>query len=176
MRSQPSPFLSAETGYPSSANVSQLVSAASNVVLGENPPYTLGDFLSIYPQFGPNSAGVYVVPEVIIQSFIGMASSCVKQEAYGDMWAFCMGLFTAHFLSLFLMGSADPNGGPAAVISKAKSRGLEVSKSVDSVSVSTDYSAITQDLAGWAAWTLTIYGTQFATIAKLVGKGGMYVW
>lgn len=164
------------TGYPTSVNVAQLVDSASNVVIGTNPPFLLGDFLSIYPQFGPTSQGVYMVPEAILQAFIDMANSCIFEEAYGSMWAHCMGLFVAHFATLFLMGSADPNGGPAAVISAAKSRGLETSKSVDSVSVSIDYSAMTQDLAGWAAWTLTIYGVQLATLAKIVGKGGMYVW
>ena len=28
---------------------------------------------------------------------------------------------------------------------------------------------------GWAAWKLTTYGTQFATLARMVGKGGMYI-
>lgn len=164
------------TGYPSSVNVAQLVDSASNIVIGTNPPFSLGDFLSIYPQFGDNTLGVPMVPEVILQAFIDMANSCIFEEAYGGMWSHCMGLFVAHFASLFLMGSANPDSGPGAVIAAAKSRGLETSKSVDSVSVSVDYSAITQDLQGWAAWTLTIYGVQLATLAKIVGKGGMYVW
>ena len=160
-----------------SIDVPSLVSAASNIVTGSNPPYDVtGGFLSIYPQFGENSEGDEIVPLVLLQSFADMANSCVKEEAYGSMWKHCMGLFIAHFASLYLMGATSPDSGAAKVLAVAKSRGLETSKSVDSVSVSVDYTAMTQDLAGWAAWTLTFYGTQFATLAKVIGKGGMYVW
>ena len=44
------------------------------------------------------------------------------------------------------------------------------------VSYSQDVSTITNDLDGWAQWKLTKYGVQFASIAKLMGKGGMLVW
>lgn len=164
------------SGYPSSVNVPDLVSKASNVVTGDNPPYTVGDFLAIYPQFGVNSSSQEVVPSFLLDQFIAMANSCLKEAQYFELWSYCMGLFVAHFATIYLMGTSSADSGAQAVISAAKSRGLETSKSVDSVSVSYDFSQIGQDLAGWAAWTLTIYGVQFATMAKLNGLGGMYVW
>ena len=63
----------------------------------------------------------------------------------------------------------------AAVVAKASSVGIITGESADGVSYSRDGSAL-NDLAGWAAFKATTFGVQFATIAKMVGKGGMYVW
>ena len=52
---------------------------------------------------------------------------------------------------------------------------MVTSESADGVSYSRDGSAL-NDLNGWAAFKMTTFGVQFATMAKLVGRGGMYVW
>ena len=76
-----------------------------------------------------------------------------------------MSLFIAHFLTLYLESMSDSDT-PSAdeVISSATVRGIITSESVSGVSYSQDVSTITK------------YGVQFASIAKLMGKGGMLVW
>ena len=50
------------------------------------------------------------------------------------------------------------------------------SKSAGGVSVTRDFSLTSQGISDWAGWNQTQYGTQLATLAKLVGKGGMQIW
>ncbi|MGO4496416.1 DUF4054 domain-containing protein [Paenibacillus sp. 2RAB27] len=150
---------------------------ASNIRVGSNPPFVLSDFFDQYPQFGPNEDGDYlIVPTLITQMFIDLAHESIQEARWRSHWKIAMGWFVAHFLTMYLQGVADPNGGAAAVIAAGQAKGLNVSESVGDVSVSTDFSTIAQDLDGWAAWKLTIYGQQLATIGKLVGRGGMYVY
>lgn len=148
----------------------RIIANASNLRTGENPSYTLGDFLSVYPQFAS------VVPEVVIQMYIDLAHASIKQARYHDYWQVCIGFFVAHFVTLWLQGTANAGSPAAQVVAAGQSRGLVTSESADGLSVSTDYSTIASDLDGWAAWKLTIYGQKLATIAKLLGKGGMMVW
>lgn len=157
------------------ARVDQLAAVASNVINGTNPSYALSDFIAVYPQFGPDIAGDYHVPEIILQTYIDLADTCVKQSRYRSYWKICMGFLVAHFANLFLQGTTDAGSSAARVLEAGRAQGLTTSESVDGVSVSTDYSTIAASLSGWAAWNLTIYGQQFATIAKMVGKGGMMI-
>ena len=70
----------------------------------------------------------------------------------------------------------QPEGTDASqVLASASSAGMVTSESADGVSYSRDGSAL-NDLNGWAAFKMTTFGVQFATMAKLVGRGGMYVW
>ncbi len=88
-----------------------------------------------------------------------------------------MSLAVAHFFFFFLRTmSADPDSGAVGVIKAAETKGLVASKSVDSVSVSYDFSTALADLDGWADWKTTEYGIQFITLAKNFMRGGMYVW
>jgi len=162
--------------YPSNVDVAGLVSEASNIVVGDNPSFALTDFLAIYPQFGQDASSNWIVPSAILTMFMDIANHCIFKEQWGEQWNYVMCLFIAHFATIHLMGSANANSGAGAVLAAGKARGVEVSKSVESVSVGLDYNAIAQDLNGWAGWKLTVYGTQLATLARLVGKGGMYVY
>ncbi|WP_205127114.1 DUF4054 domain-containing protein [Paenibacillus ginsengarvi] len=130
----------------------------------------------MYPQFGPDGNGVYAVPVIVMQMYLDFASTSIKEARWHSYWKVAMCLFIAHFCALHAQSVADPEGGAAAVIAAGQAKGLNTSESVGDVSVSMDYNTITQDLEGWAAWKLTIYGQQLATIGKLVGKGGMYVY
>lgn len=150
-----------------------LIADAANIRSGSNPAYTYGEFIEMYPQFGGDPA---VIPEPIVQMFIDLADASIKEARWRASWRLAMGWFVAHFCTMYLQGVADPAGGAAAAMAAGQAKGLNTSESVGDVSVSMDYSAIAQDLDGWAAWKLTIYGQQLATMGKLVGKGGMYVY
>lgn len=157
-------------------SVSTVIGIASNIRTGSNPPFTFDDFIAMYPQFGADANGNYVVPQSIVQMYIDLANACILEARWHSYWKVAMGWFIAHFLTLYVQGTADPNSGAAGVLKAGESRGLVASKSVGDVSVSRDYSTIAGDLDGWAAWKLTTYGQQLATIGRIVGKGGMYVY
>ena len=153
-----------------------IINDASNVKTGDNPTYTLSDFFAMYPQFDINSEGAYLVSITMLTLYLNLAHASIKEARYHDAWQICMGLFIAHFATLYLQSFSSADDGAAAVMAAGQSRGLITSESVGDVSVSTDYNVIAQDLDGWAAWKLTAFGQQLATMAKLVGKGGMYVY
>jgi hypothetical protein len=147
-----------------------LSAQASNIKMRENPLYTLNDFLTFYPQF----AGL--LPDVVLSSFLELGQACVSKQRFGKMWQLSIGLFIAHFCTLYLQNAAEPGTEAADVLNAAQAAGVVTSESADGVSYSMDTSTLSQDLAGWAAFKMTAFGSQFATIAKLVGKGGMYIW
>lgn len=156
--------------------VNGIIGDASNIRTGSNPPFLFTDFTAQYPQFGPDSNGNYVVPQTVVQMYIDLASSCIQQARWQSYWHIAIGWFVAHFCTMYLQGTADPNSGAGAVLAAGKAAGLNTSESVGDVSASIDYDMVARDLDGWAAWKLTVYGQQLATVGKLVGKGGMYVW
>lgn len=151
-------------------NPVSLIAGAANVKGGDNPSFTLTDFLAFYPQFTGN------IDEAILSQFIAMANAVVQECRWHEQWKFGMCLFVAHFATLYLQTLGGGNPTAKQVIGAAQARGLQTSKSVGGVSVSYDFSTIAGDLQGWAMWKSTQYGLQFANMAKLLGKAGMYVW
>lgn len=148
-----------------------MIPDCTNIKGGANPPFSLSDFREMYPQFQRQA-----VPESILDMYLELANNAVKESRYRSYWKVAMGLFIAHFATLWVMGSADPDSGAAGIIRAGELKGLTTSKSVDGVSVSKDYGTIMSGLDGWAAWTMTSYGVQLATLGKMVAKGGMQVW
>jgi hypothetical protein len=147
------------------------VLAASNIRGGDNPPFDLPDFLAVYPQFGGGA-----VPPDVLEMYLELANSALQEQRWHSYWKTAMGLFIAHFATLWTMSTADPTGDAAGVLAAGAARGLVASKTVGAVSMSMDYSLLTQDLNGWGAWKQTTFGSQLATLARLAGKGGMQVW
>lgn len=160
------------------AMVSETTATASNVISGTNPAYGLTDFYAVYPVYGPRGVApniTYLVDPTIIQMYIDLADASIKEARWHTAWHIAMGWFVAHFATLYLQGTASPTGTAAQVIAASQSHFLMSSKSVGDVSVAYDTGTTSQDLDGWAAWKLTIYGQQLATMGKLIGRGGMYV-
>ena len=147
-----------------------LIAQASNIKMQENPPYTKEDFLAFYPQFAEP------LPEIVLDSFVELGQACVSEQRYGKMWRMAIGLFIAHMCTLYMQSAADPGAPAADILAAAQAAGVITSESADGVSYSMDTSALSQDLAGWAAFRLTAFGVQFATLARFAGKGVMYVW
>lgn len=156
---------------PAIVDPSGLIANASNVRDGENPSFTTDTFYGIFPQFQGTMTNIPV-----LEQFIAMANACVKESRWHDSWKYGTALFVAHFTTLYLQTMTGTNPTAGQVIAAAQAKGLQTSKSVGDVSVSYDFSSIGEDLNGWAAWKTTEYGLQFATMGKLLGKGGMYVY
>lgn len=147
------------------------ISEATGIRDGVNPPYALDDFKAMYPQFQGEA-----VPEQVLKMYLELAHSAIKEARWHSYWRMAMGLFIAHFATLWAMGTAESNSTAADVVSAGEARGLVTSKSAGGVSISVDYGTIASGLNAWAAWNATQYGTQLATLAKMVGKGGMQIW
>lgn len=156
---------------PAIVDPSGLIANAANVKGGENPAFDTEKFYTYFPQFQGTMTNAPV-----LNQFIAMATACVKITRWYDSWEYGMALFVAHFVTLYLQTMTGDNPTASQVIGAAQAKGLQTSKSVGDVSVSYDFSHIAEDLKGWAAWTTTEYGLQFATMAKMLGKGGMYVY
>jgi hypothetical protein len=145
------------------------LAAAQNLLVGDNPPYSPEQFKAAYPQFEG------LVPDNVCVMYINLARASLQQKRWEDAWEIGVGWFVAHFLTLYLQSKAAPGSPAGAVIAAGTARGLQTSKAVDGVSVSYDYAAAVKDLDGWAAWTLTVYGQQLASYAKMLTGGGIYV-
>jgi hypothetical protein len=143
---------------------------ASNLQHGENPPYLLSDFYKMYPQFENK------VDDDIIQLYIDFGTSCISQLKWRSAWKLGMSYFVAHFCIITMQGRMTPESTEAQVLSAAQAKGLVSSKSAGDVSLSYDFSAMMDDLQGWAQFKLTTYGIQYASLAKIYGRGAIYVY
>jgi len=112
------------------------------------------------------------LPILVIQLYINLASSCLQQLRWGAMWYLAMGLYVAHFCTLFIQSDQGSNLTAAEVATSGLQQGVITSQSAG------DVSASTQPVTGlddWAGWNLTTYGVQLATFAKVIGAGIMYM-
>lgn len=210
---------------------------ASNVIVGNNPPYSINDFIASYPSFGggtasftatgeinttsltisagnvaigqlitgpgiPNNCIVTAfastvatiskpltaaladatcavynsmqIPMPILMGYIFLASISLASARYHGMWTMVMGLFIAHYATLW---AQSQQVGATATIQQIAASGLAVGlmtgESAGDVSLSQQF---IDDLKGWGTYQLTIFGQQFATIAKGIGSAGMLAW
>ena len=148
-----------------------IIASASNIRTGDNPDYTAEDFLAAYPQFGGGT-----VPEVMLKAWVNMAQSSIHKARYHDAWEICMGLYIAHWLTLYLQTAAKADDAVQKKITAGLAKGLQSSKSAGDISVSYDFGSINEDFAGWGTYKLTSYGQQFVTLARMHAVGGMVVW
>lgn len=151
----------------------------SNLRAGTNPPYTISDFTAFYPQFGNDSQGNPVVPPAVIQTFITMANAKIQQTRWRSEWSFAMGLLVAHYCTLWLQTQVSPDNGGAGVAQAGQAQGVVANESAGDVSVGYDPKLPGADsplLAGWGDLHLTTYGQQLLSRARMVGKGGMFIY
>lgn len=158
------------------------IPAAANLSSGTNPDYAITDFLADFPQFSnvctsPDGGTTPpAVPTTLLQRFINMATASLSQSKWFDMWQYAMGLFVAHYITMFLSASQQTTA--PGLVKGASPVMLQTSKSVGNVSASYDPSTIAEDMKGWGAYKATTYGQQLVTLAKTIGAGmgGMLVW
>ncbi len=152
----------------------ELFRNASNVILTDNPEFTLCDFTSVFPIFVIADSTDESIPIEVFNLFYNMANSSLKYDRYKSVWKYCMCLYIAHYLTLYLQ-TQNGDAGSQAALSGALPRGVASSKSVDGLSISYDFMGAAEDLAGYGTWKYTIYGQQLATITKSYGHAGMWV-
>lgn len=148
----------------------------SNIRVGDNPLFTVENFLEVYPQFGINTTtNTYNVPEMVMQMYLDMADSRIKESRWHKSWKIGMCLFIAHYCTLYLQTVSTPEDGQQSIANAGKVQGIETSMSADGVSVSKDYSTITKQENNANDFNQTSYGLQLQTMSKLYGKGGFTV-
>ncbi|MGP1470042.1 MAG: DUF4054 domain-containing protein [Schwartzia sp. (in: firmicutes)] len=160
----------------SDMDVFGMIAAASNIRTGGNPEYTAADFLAAYPQFGTKTTGEEVVPRIVLAAWVKLAHASLHKNRYHDAWEVCMGLYIAHWLTLYLQTAAKADDPVGKTISAGLAKGLQSSKSAGDLSVSYDFGTVEGDFAGWGTYKLTAFGQQFVTMARMYGMGGMVVW
>lgn len=115
-----------------------------------------------------------VLPQPVLQLYINLASATLQQARWLDYWQMAMGLFVAHFATLWLRSEGNPGSTAGQIARSGLEAGIVISNSAGDVSKS--IKTVNEDLAGFGAWTETTYGTQLATFAKIIGMGGMYIY
>lgn len=150
------------------------MSPASGMVVGTNPPYAIADFLAIYPKFGTiTTAGdgtttyTGVVPQVVLQMYVSLASASLMQARWLDMWPMVMTLFIAHYCTLYLRSEGNPGTTAGQIAASGLEKGIKVAQSAGDVSESRQ---LVQGIEDFGSFNQTTYGVQFATLAKTIGS------
>ena len=133
----------------------------------DNPEYTSDNFLMAYPQFS-------MLDISIVDAWVGIAHQCVKYSLWDKTWELGMGLFIAHFLTLYQQTIEEDLGNP--VLSKGLSKGLITSESVGGMSVSYDLGSFTSEFDGWGTFKQTIFGQQYVHFLQMMGGFFVLVW
>jgi hypothetical protein len=146
-----------------------IIAAASNIRSEDHPSYTADDFKTMYPQFGE-------VPDVVLQAWLNVALATLQYGRWKGYWTLGVGLFIAHFLTLYLQTMTPAGVSTAKILESGLAKGVVSSKSAGDLSKSYDFGAIASEFDGWGTYKQTVFGQQLVHFARLVGKGGMTVW
>lgn len=133
----------------------------------DNPEYTSDNFLRAYPQFS-------ILGTSVVDAWVGIAHQCVKYSLWDKTWELGMGLFIAHFLTLYQQTIEEDLGNP--VLSKGLSKGLITSESVGGMSVSYDLGSFTSEFDGWGTFKQTIFGQQYVHFLQMMGGFFILAW
>lgn len=148
---------------------------------GEAGNYTLEQFQEDFPEFYARNAvmspgqGEYtpMLPEAMLQRMIDSANASVIPSRWGQDWRLAAGLFTAHLAALRLQTYADGST-PAVTAGNSANVGTVKTATLGDTSLSYDNAATNAGTERWGAWNLTRYGSQLATMARMIGIAGMY--
>jgi hypothetical protein len=113
------------------------------------------------------------VPAIVLVTYVKLAYACINFARYQDSWYLAMGLFIAHYLTLYLQYAVQGNATAGQLAAAGLATGLKVSKSAGDVSASYQY---LDGFEGWGTLALTGYGQQLITIAMAVSSGGMLIY
>lgn len=136
--------------------------------------YTAEQFQEDFPQFF-NSEGVCLVPTTMLTELINMANACVQPDKWLESWRYAVGLYVAHYATLYLRTYAESSPTAAQAAASGALVGVVQSATLGDSSVSYDTTAVTKGTEDWGDLNATTYGQMLANRAKLIGAGGSYV-
>jgi hypothetical protein len=130
---------------------------------------------SIPSQAGAITMQIYEAPPIalaVIQLYLNLAYSSLMQSRWREQWTLAMALYIAHYLTLWEQTEGSLQVTASQIVANSLQAGITVSQGADGVSQGL---AILSKLENWGTWTLTQYGVQLATMARLCGSGPIYV-
>lgn len=146
--------------------------AAANIGQSQGN-YTAEQFQQDFPQFF-TPEGVSLVPETMLSEIINMANACVQPDKWLESWRYAVGLYVAHYATLYLRPYAESSPTAAQAAASGALVGVVKSATLGDSSVSYDTSALTKGTENWGDLNATTYGQMLANRAKLIGAAGSY--
>ena len=141
--------------------------------------YTAEQFQQDFPQFftlgTEENPSVCLVPATMLTEIINMANACVQPDKWLESWRYAVGLYVAHYATLYLRTYAESNATPQQAAASGALVGVVKSATLGDSSVSYDTSALTAGTEDWGDFNSTTYGQMFASRARLIGLAGSYV-
>lgn len=147
--------------------------AAANIGRSQGD-YTAEQFREDFPQFF-NAEGVCLVPTTMLAELINMANACVQPDKWLESWRYAVGLYVAHYSTLYLRTYAESSPAAAQAAASGALVGVVKSATLGDSSVTYDTTAVTKGTEDWGDLNATTYGQMLANRAKLMGLGGSYV-
>lgn len=140
--------------------------------------YTAEMFQEDFPQFFTASTeetpAACLVPATMLAEIIAMANACVQPDKWLESWRYAVGLYVAHYATLYLRTYAESNTTPQQAAASGALVGVVKSATLGDSSVAYDTSAVTKGTEDWGDLNSTTYGQMLANRAKLIGMGGTY--
>jgi len=112
-----------------------------------------------------------IVPLAVIQAYLNLAFVSLMSSRWREAWPLAMALYIAHYATLYAETDGNPQATASQIVANSLQAGVEISKSADGVAQGLKP---LEKLDNWAAWSLTQYGVQLATMARVVGAGAAY--
>ena len=147
--------------------------AAANLSQGGSV-YTGEMFLTDFPQFSDGN-GDPIAPRSVMDLFISQACAAISPDKWFEKWRYACGLYVAHNLTLYLRTYAPGSESAAQAAASGATVGIVKSAKLGDAEVSYDTSAMTAGTEKWGGLNATQYGQNLATLARLIGAGGMTV-
>jgi hypothetical protein len=160
------PVADQQTGLIPNGTLVSGVDSVNNILTLSAPPTQSGQIvLTVWNQ--------PLIPFVVILAYIYVATSCLIQARWQELWLTAMGLMIAHFCTLYAQSDGNPNSTLGQAAAAGMSTGVTTAKSAGDVSISFQpFEAI----SGFAMFNSTSFGQQLATFAKAIGSGGMLLY
>lgn len=136
--------------------------APAGILTLSNPSVLPGTFpLTIYT--GPS-----VIPPVLLNSLIALASSSLVQARWCELWPLAMAWYVDHYATLMMQSGGDLGSTCGAAAAASLKQGILVAASAGGVSESLQP---VPGLEQFGAWNMTSSGVLLATQAKSIGAG-----
>lgn len=152
--------------------------AAANIGQSQGN-YTAEMFQQDFPQFytagTEETPAACLVPVTMLSEIISMANTSVQPDKWLESWRYAVGLYVAHYCTLYLRTYAESSATPAQAAASGALVGVVQSATLGDSSVSYDTSALTKGTEDWGDLNATTYGQMLANKAKLIGMAGTLV-
>lgn len=139
----------------------------------EKGAYTKDMFQADFPQFF-DGEGKPLAPESMVDMFLAMAGDAVQPDKWLDKWRYAAGLYTAHYVTLYLKTYAPSSETAQQAAQTGALMGVVKSASLGDASITYDTDSLTKATEDWGSLNATQYGQLLATEARLIGLGGSY--